>query len=450
MRSKRFILSAAGSLALALGTTTSWATPALAQNGHHHLGVQPTNLLYVSSAGVAGTPAPAASVVASRQTSSLFPFPAGMQGCKNATYTTIGAAVTAASAGSTIVVCPGVYREDVIVPAGKPLTIEGSGDPLIDAMGQDNGVQVLASGTTIEGLTVGYATGEGILVGTTSPAEGTTGMVDNVVVRDNTVIDNDQGNPTGQVVSGSSYPECNASEGTPGDCGEGIHLLSADNSMVLDNDVYANSGGILITDENGPADGNTIAGNDVSANAYDCGVTLAGHHAGTNTDGTWSPVAADAGGVYNNVVRDNTSSDNGVVGQGAGVLMATGAPGGAVYNNTVEGNNISGNGLAGVTVHSHSPGEDLNGNVVRGNFIGVNDVDGDADFEGNAPPAVDPSTTGVIVAVATGANPISITVEGNWIENDYYGLWVTPDVTATTTPPPNQFVNVNTDIFTAP
>jgi hypothetical protein len=138
--------------------------------------------------------------------------------------------------------------------------------------------------------------------------------------------------------------------------------------------------------------------------------------------------------------------NNGVAGQGGGTLLATGAPGGAVYNNLVEGNSISGNGLAGVTVHSHSTfaGENLNGNTIRDNTIGTNNLDGDSDFF----PRVDPSTTGV--TVATAFSPISITIKDNKIEYDTYGVWMTPNVTATTGPPPNTFIGVTTPSFTAP
>jgi len=364
----------------------------------------------------------------------------GGQGCANPSYTTIGAAVSAASAGDTIVVCPGVYKEDVVV--STPLTLVGIGNPIIDAAGLNNGVQVTASGSTIEGLTVGYATGEGILVGEL-PGSAGAGTVSNVTITGNTVIGNDQGNPTGASISTSTYAECNAANNTPGDCGEGIHLLSADNSTVSDNSISANSGGILLTDENGPTDGNQISGNDVSSNAYDCGITIAGHHIGTNVKGVFSPVLPTVGGVYNNTIRDNESVNNGVLGQGGGVLLATGTPGGAVYNNTVEGNTLSGNGLAGVTVHAHSPGENLNGNVIRDNTIGVNNLDGDDDFA-----QTDDSTTGVIVATAV--SPISITIVGNRMENDTNGIWLTPNVTATTTPPPNLFVAVTNPIVTAP
>jgi parallel beta-helix repeat protein len=406
----------------------------------------PSQVLYVSNAAVGGV-AVAADLPA---TAGWNEDPSGpsadASGCTNAAYTTIGAAVAAANPSATIIVCPGSYPEDVVVPASKPLTLEGVGNPIIDASNLNNGVQVLASNSTIEGFTIGYATGEGILVGAL-PGDG--GTVSGVTIRGNTVIDNDRGNPTGAPITTSSYAQCNGADGAPGDCGEGIHLLSADDTTVAGNYISANSGGILLTDENGPTDNNLIASNDVSENSLDCGITLAGHQPGTTTNGTtWTPVAATVGGVFNNTVRDNKSTNNGVLGQGAGVLIATGAPGGAVYDNDVDGNSISGNGLAGVTVHAHSPGEDLNGNVVQGNRIGANNLDGDPDFGGNTPPAIDALTTGVIVATAV--SPIAITIEGNLIENDSYGVWTTPGVTATTSSPANAFIGVGTPIFTAP
>lgn len=430
----------------AVGTGPSFAAPTVGGQGQ---------VLYVSNAFGGGVADPTLSGAGTSGAWGLPPA-AGPQGCASAPYTTISAAVAAATAGDTIVVCPGVYDEDVVVPVGEPLTILGIGNPVVDAYSSasntslDNGVQVLASGTTVEGLTVSYATGEGILVGGLPGASGT---ISNVTIRGNTVTDNDRGNPTGAVLSGASYAECNATLAPPappdpGDCGEGIHLLSADNSTVEGNIVTGNSGGILLTDENGPTDGNLIASNDVFSNVYDCGITVAGHHLGTTTNGTtWSTVLPTVGGVFNNTVRNNESTNNGVLGQGAGILLATGTPGGAVYDNLVEGNFIVGNGLAGVTLHSHSPGEDLNGNTIRNNTIGTNNIDGDFDFGANNPPAIDPFTSGVIVADATGNNPISITIQNNRIENDHYGIWMTPLVTGTFAP--NFFIGVTTNTATS-
>lgn len=440
----RFIqgLAAVGLIGGGIVTLTGPSYASSIAKGH---GFGPFHAVFVSNSGSGGTVQPGfVPAIGPWPGPGQFSVP-GALGCGNATYTTIGAAVAAAAPGETIVVCPGIYSEDVVVPAGKPLTIVGVGNPTINAANLPNGVQVLASGTMIEGFTIGYAIGEGVLVGGVPGAAGT---VSDVTISDNTVIDNDRGNPTGASISSSSYIQCNVSAAGPGDCGEGIHLLSADDSTVVGNYVTGDSGGILLSDENGPADGNLIASNDVFANTYDCGITIAGHHLGTTTNGSsWTPVAPTVGGVYNNTIRGNQSANNGVLGQGGGILLATGTPGGAVYNNIVQGNYLSGNGLAGVTVHSHSPGEDLNGNVIRGNVIATNNIDGDFDFSGDAPPAADPSTTGVIVATAV--SPISITIEGNQIENDHYGLWMTPGVTAVTSQPANVFAGVAVPIFTA-
>jgi parallel beta-helix repeat protein len=355
-------------------------------------------------------------------------------GCGQGSYASIGAAVSAAAPGNTILVCPGTYTEDVVVPPSKPLSIQGIGNPVVDATGLNNGVQVLASNSTVKGLVVENAIGEGILV------QGVPGSpITGVTIASNTVIQNDQGNPTGAPTTSSPYPECNGSAQAPGDCGEGIHLMVADNSSVVGNQVNHNSGGILLTDEFGPTDGNLVAFNNVSNNTLDCGITVAGHNPGAFSGGLPQPTV---GGVFNNRIAFNVISGNGVAGQGAGVILATPFPGGAVYNNQVQNNIIWGNGLAGVTVHSHAPGQDVNGNTIEGNFIGTNNLDGDPDFF----PSVDPSTTGVIVAAVA---PLSITIEHNLIVNNVYGVWMMPAVTATGTST-NLYLNVTTPVFVAP
>ena len=357
-------------------------------------------------------------------------------GCGHNAYSTIAAAVSAASSGDTIVVCPGTYAGGVIV--GKTLSIVGIGHPVIDATGQDNGVQVLASNSSIRGLTVENAIGEGILVGMgASPVSG-------VTVSGNTVKSNDQGNPTGAPITDSPYPQCNANPATPtvpGDCGEGIHVINAFDNTVVGNTVTGNGGGILLSDDDGATYGNLIEFNIVSGNTLDCGITLAGH----------TPEIF-GGGVHDNTIRGNWVTNNGVAGQGGGVLLASGVPGppilpgtgGAVYNNLVEGNYLAGNGLAGVTLHSHSPGEDLNGNAIIGNLIGTNNLAPDLDF---GPHYFDGQTTGVIV---TAVSNVSITIEHNIITNDINGIWVgqvgsTITVNGTTS---NLFIKVTNPLVT--
>ncbi len=342
-------------------------------------------------------------------------------------FSTIEAAVNAASAGDIIRVCAGTYHEGVVIPPSKPLTIEGVGNPTIDATGFDNGVLVLASGSTVTGLTVTNAIGEGILVMGAPGAP-----VQRVTISANTVVHNDQGNPTNAADPGSSYPECNGMGGIPGDCGEGIHLMVAANSSVVHNQVSGDSGGILLTDEFGPTDGNLVAFNSVSNNTFDCGITVVSHNPGSFVGGV---PQSSAGGVFDNRIAANTILQNGIAGQGGGVLLATPFPGGAVYNNVIQYNLIAGNGLAGVTVHSHAPGQDLNGNVVDGNYIGTNNLDGDFDFS----PSIDPVTTGIVVATVA---PLAITLTNNTIANDVYGIWMMPQATATTGTGTNTFIQV--------
>ena len=319
-------------------------------------------------------------------------------------YATIGAAVAAAPPGSRIIVGPGTYKEDVTVT--KPLTIVGH-DATVDATNLNNGftLPTPAAGTRIEGFTIENAQGEGILAVSTT----------NVHITCNTIENNDKRLPPAV----SAYAQCLPSAGGPGDCGEGVHLMSTTNSWIVGNTIQGNSGGVLMTDELGPTDGNVVAHNLVLNNTADCGITLAGHNPAAAPGGIPNPAA---GGVYNNLIADNVANGNGVAGQGAGVLLAAGLKtgGGAVYDNTVSGNSLSGNGLAGVTVHNHVPGQDLNGNRIVFNRIGTNNVDGDPDF-----PVADPSTTGVFVGTA---DALTITIKHNVISSNTDGIFLTGPV----------------------
>jgi hypothetical protein len=154
-------------------------------------------------------------------------------------------------------------------------------------------------------------------------------------------------------------------------------------------------------------------------NLFDCGITVVGHNPAAAPGGKVAPKVA---GVHDNDIAGNRITGNGVQGAGAGVVLATGLPGGAVYRNVVQHNTISGNGMSGVTVHSHVPGQFLNDNVVRDNTIGTNNVSGDNDFA----PVVDDQTTGVLVGTVA---PLSITITGNHISKDHFGIWTTGPVT---------------------
>jgi hypothetical protein len=124
--------------------------------------------------------------------------------------------------------------------------------------------------------------------------------------------------------------------------------------------------------------------------------------------------------VFKNLILHNVVDGNGLVGEGAGVVLASPVPGGAVYDNTVAYNEASGNGLAGVTIHSHLPGQNLNGNVIKANTLGTNNLDGDDPGIGAPLDMTDSQTTGILVA---SAGPLSVSIQGNIIHDDHFGVW---------------------------
>ncbi|HUB32826.1 MAG TPA: right-handed parallel beta-helix repeat-containing protein [Bryobacteraceae bacterium] len=280
--------------------------------------------------------------------------PSGASGC----YSTIGAAVKAASAGDLINIGTGQYAEDVVI--SKPLALVGSGasSTIINARGLANGIYVDGldngglSGVLVTGLTVTNANYEGILV---------TNTINSVI----------------------------------------------SNNHVANNDVELNSGGILLSDETGETFENLITGNSVHDNALDCGITLASHPP--------SPQASSKlpyGVVSNNIVGNNVSR-NGIAGEGAGIGVFAPGPGNVAFENKIIGNVILDNGLPGVTVHNHAappgaPGVNLNDLVILGNYISGNG----ADVQDSATPG----TAGInIYAVA----PIYATqILENTIENE--------------------------------
>ncbi|HEX3510088.1 MAG TPA: NosD domain-containing protein [Solirubrobacteraceae bacterium] len=349
--------------------------------------------------------------------------------CERAAYSTIQSAVDAAAPGGRIVVCPGTYEEGVVIE--KPVELTGywaTIDATSSATG--NGVQIVGPGgsnTTVTGFRIQNAKFEGILIGTPpvapSQTEGKASAsgqpVTNVTIAGNVVVEDDKG-------FGSASGQCFSTPEAPGDCGEAIHLVSVTDSTVAGNYVAHNAGGILLTDEFGPTSGNTIRDNNSNHNETDCGITLAGH----------SPAAFDAetglptgkAGVFDNLIEHNSSTDNGVLGQGAGILMGGGAPDAGVYGNRVIGNYAAGNGLAGITIHQHLVG-DLNGNVLEHNEIGKNNLDGDFDFKA----AKATETTGILVASGeppSGLPPFLLpaaikdtVIRDNTISYDKVGIW---------------------------
>jgi hypothetical protein len=287
----------------------------------------------------------------------------GASGCQ----ATIGAAVSAASSGDTIQVAAGTYKEDVTV--GKTLSLIGAGSAttIIDATGLANGINIDGSasapmsgvsGVVVSGFTVENANLQGILVQNASF----------VTIWNNQVVNNNKS----LVLTGATAPSCpgipSALEAGEGfDCGEGVNLTGVDHSVVSNNVIQHNAGGILISDDTGATHDNVISGNLVADNAFDCGITLASH---------------SGMGVYQNTISGNQSLRNGLqeFGAGAGVGIFAAGPGMKNYANVVVNNQLIGNGLPGVAIHNHAapsgaPAVDLDDNVIVGNTISQNGAD---------------------------------------------------------------------------
>lgn len=363
--------------------------------------------------------------------------------CRSAAFKTIQSAINAAPARGTVVVCGGTYHEQVVI--AKPLSLQGRqavidlrhvtpklvvNPPGIGPLTIFAGVVILSSHVGITGFTIRNAQGEGIL------AAGVNGTIRGISIAHNAVAHNDLG---GGVPPASPYFECAAQGQEPGDCGEGVHLLAVAYSTVRGNFISGNSGGTLLTDETGPTDHDVVENNVVTDNASDCGITVPGHNPNAlSASGKRQPSVA---GVYDNVIRNNIVTDNGLKGDGGGVLFANAGPGTASYSNLVEGNYIAGNGLSGVTLHAHTLGpgqfEDLSGNTVINNVIGENNMSGDP-LDSPASPE-DLQTTGVLVF--SGGVPVAITIARNVIFNNAIGIWLSKPVTANGLPT-NSFFNV--------
>jgi hypothetical protein len=361
-----------------------------------------------------------------------------------------------------------VYHEQVVVQKalvleGRNATIDETGvtptfvvPPPVGPLKIFAGVIITSSHVSFSGFTVEHALGEGILAATIPPRA----PVHDVQIRVNRVVHNDLG---GGVPPASKYFECQANGQIPGDCGEGVHFIGVADSAIGNNLVSDNSGGILLTDETGPTHNNLIVGNDVTNNQSDCGITVPGHNPDAlNAAGKRQPSVA---GVYRNAIIGNAITNNGHLGEGAGVLFADASAGTASYDNLVQGNYIAGNQLAGVTMHAHlidpadpnkAKGEDLNGNRVVANFIGQNMVRGQFVNGDNLDGVTTvKDTTGVLVWA--GPVKVHVTIAGNFISNNVNGIWVgkTSNVVAQVSPVTrlanvNFFDDVGTPVVTFP
>jgi hypothetical protein len=265
----------------------------------------------------------------------------------------------------TINVAPGIYMEDVIIQTPLSLVGAGPGKSIINAAQKANGIYIDGldnpglSKVVVTGFTIENANFKGILVTNAS----------SVTIWKNEVVDNDK-NLNSSVPACPGLPPFETAEGF--DCGEGIHLSGVDQSVVANNISKRNSGGILLSDDTGATHDNLIIGNVVRNNPFDCGITLASHPPASPP-----PPGSLTFGVFHNTIAENESSNNGLAVEGAGARVGIfdSVPGAQCYGKVVINNRLKDNGLPGVAMHSHTPNQNLNDNLIVGNRISGNGAD---------------------------------------------------------------------------
>jgi parallel beta-helix repeat protein len=202
--------------------------------------------------------------------------------CPNADFTTIQAAVVAASPGDTILVCAGTYHERVVI-ATSDLTVRGKGPTEAVVVDADNlGHGILLSGTTgvtIEGFTV---------------REGHDNDIHLLNANRNTI--------RGNILTAAHH--------------DGIELFASDGNLVEDNvsidNLAANACGIFLASG---SDGNLVRHNTLVNNEW-------GIQIGASNNNT----------IFNNDMTENREN---------GLRNINGASG-----NVIDGNRVFRNGLA--------------------------------------------------------------------------------------------------------
>jgi hypothetical protein len=307
--------------------------------------------------------------------------------CATAGFSSIQAALDAASRGGTVVVCKGTYAESVTIT--KSLTLAGRYGSVINARGLPYGVGMTASWVTVTGLTVKNATasdsapGDGIITAGFGPTGPVPGNHETII--GNTFVHNQ---------------------------GSGIDVDTSSYTLVSANVSEHNGIGINVVDDFGkPAAHNRIIGNWANLNPGGCGIVLAEH---------------SGAGIYDNVVRGNVADSNGLgspsapkASAGSGIIIAGGGPRGGVYNNVVQYNRFSGNGHGGIAIHIHTKGLRFSGNRLLGNVIGKNNLRTDAK---------DLKTTGIYIGTA---DRVRVTIRGNIIRYNHYGVFTAGPVSLT-------------------
>ncbi len=309
------------------------------------------------------------------------------QGSQQNPYQTIGYALSAAPAGSTIVVMPGTYKESPII--AQPVTLTGeagqAAKTIIDAAGYNNVILLSgpdASGSTISHLTLEDSNNQAILGVDAS----------HLAITHNVIVHN------GQQMTSSIFQD------------KAITLMGSSDSAINDNLITDNQGGgIALTDDGAfspgladplsyhpslPSEDNTVRDNTISNNTGGCAIVVG---------------SFDQAGSIGNQITGNT-----VTGNPQGIDIGVAPMGSRSVDNVVSGNVITGNAIPGILVHLTAPHQIMTGTSIVGNTIASNGPD----------PAFDLMKSAGIVLMGTGSTVTDTDIAKNAVSQEYYGTWI--------------------------
>jgi hypothetical protein len=294
------------------------------------------------------------------------------------TYSSIGAAVAAASPGDTVKVCPGTYNE--LVTVNKTLTIQGA-QVGVDARTRavpvtsesvvgsgDGAFQIEADKVVIDGFTIQgvnnppnlFPTALGAGIWTNPGFSGTSGghQIRNNIIQNNIIgieLDNDG---TIQTVVERNLIQTNNQTGPDG--GTGIDTnFGLINALITGNKFVGNSNSGI--DTLATSSGVTVSNNEFSGNRHAVGwfgvatSSISGNNIHNSTDAATADIRIFGGVSSLSVTCNNLAS-----GAGRGIRIDDECPGCPSSTITLNNNNISGYPLAGLQVdhggYSGGPG----------------------------------------------------------------------------------------------
>lgn len=239
-------------------------------------------------------------------------------GSDGANFKSIQDAVNASGEGDTVVVQSGVYSENVLVD--RKITLQGLGDPVIDARGSGTPIKLGNSGIIVEGFTI-------INSGGSDPGVDITGSVFDFRPISNTTIQRNviTNNSVGVSVSDSEYNVIKDNM-IKNNKQSGIDLAGARKNAIFNNTVELNRRGISLAASNdNEIRNNSIQGNDeegiLLSNRYLSEVGPSGfsdHNALLGNE-----IRNNENGISLNYAENNIIYHNTLINNQCGILLKT-------------------------------------------------------------------------------------------------------------------------------